>query len=113
MKSDKQHVLCTKNYICQYKALLLQCEQEFDLMINVRLYHEIILPFFKIKHGQYAVVALTRSGTTKLLKNVWEALIVKRDKVILREQHKSINAQKNLMCNQKLLNNQQVHKLMR
>ena len=67
-----------ENYICQYKALLLQCEQEFDLMINVRLYHEIILPFFKIKHGQYAVVALTRSGTTKLLKKVWETFIIKR-----------------------------------
>ena len=25
------------NYIVQYKALLLQCEKEYDLMINVRL----------------------------------------------------------------------------
>ena len=33
------------NYICQYKALLLQCERDFDLMINVRLYQEIVLPF--------------------------------------------------------------------
>ena len=24
-----------ENYICQYKALLLQCEREYDLMINV------------------------------------------------------------------------------
>ena len=46
-----------ENYICQYKALLLQCERDYDLMINVRLYHKIFLPFFKIKHGQYAAVA--------------------------------------------------------
>ena len=83
----------SENYICQYKALLLQCEREFDLMINVRLYHEIILPFF-IKHGQFAAVALTRSGATKPLKKVWEAFILKRDRLILREQHKCINSQK-------------------
>ena len=68
-----------ENYICQYKALLLQFEQESDLMINVRLYHEIILPFFKVKHGQFAAVALTRSGANKLLKKVWESFIIRRD----------------------------------
>ena len=68
-----------ENYICQYKALLLQCERDCDLMINVRLYHKIFLPFFKIKHGQYATEALTR-----------------RDIIILREQHKSINTQKKI-----------------
>ena len=26
-----------KNYICQYKASLQQCERDFDVMINVRL----------------------------------------------------------------------------
>ena len=59
-----------ENCICQYKALLLQCEREHDLMINVQLDHEIVLPFFKIKHGQYAAVALTRSSANKLLKKV-------------------------------------------
>ena len=67
-----------ENYICQYKALL-QCERDFDVMINVTLNHDIVLPFFKIKHGQYAAVALTRSGANKLLKKVWEAFIIKRD----------------------------------
>ena len=56
-----------ENYICQYKAILLQCERDFDIMINVRLYQEIILPYFQIKHGQFAAVALTRSGANKLL----------------------------------------------
>ena len=51
------------NEIVQYKALLLQCEKDYDLMINVRLYQEIVVPFFNLKHGQFAAVALTRSGT--------------------------------------------------
>ena len=46
-----------ENYICQYNALLLQCEQDYELRITVRLHHEIVLPFFKIKHGQFAAVA--------------------------------------------------------
>ena len=72
--NEKQHAALTmyENYICQYKALLLQCEREFDLMINTRLYHEVILPFFKIKHGQFAAVALTRSGANKLRIKIWE-----------------------------------------
>ena len=56
-----------ENYICQYKALLLLWEQEFETMINVRLYQEIIVPLFSIKHGQFAAVALSRGGATKLL----------------------------------------------
>ena len=83
-----------ENYICQYKALLLQCERDYDLMINARLYHEIVLPFFKIKHGQYAAVALTRSGANKLLKKVWEAFIIPRDRIIMIEHHKVLNTQK-------------------
>ena len=57
-----------KNYICQYKAILLQCEEDYYLMINVRLYQEIVLPYFEIKHGQFAAVALTRSGASKMLR---------------------------------------------
>ena len=57
-----------ENFICQYKAILLQCEQDFDIVINVTLYHEIVLPFFTIKHGQFAAVALGRSGANKLLR---------------------------------------------
>ena len=77
-----------ENYICQYKALLLQCERDYDLMINVRLYQEIIVPLFAIKHGQFAAVALTRSGANKLLRKVWESFITKRDRIVLREQQK-------------------------
>ena len=78
--SERERValIMYENYICQYKALLLQCEQEFDLMINVRLYQEIIVPLFTIKHGQFAAVALSRSGATKLLKKkLWGAFIIK------------------------------------
>ena len=63
-------------------------------MINVRLYHAVIPPFFKIKHGQFAAVALTRSGANKLLKKIWDAFIIRRDRIILREHHKAVNAQK-------------------
>ena len=55
------------NQIVQYKALLIQCEKDYDLMINVRLYQEIVVPFFNLKHGQFAAVALTRSGANKIL----------------------------------------------
>ena len=65
-----------ENYICQYKAILLQCERDYDVIINVRLYQEIVLPFFQRKHGQFAAVALTRSGANKLFKKVWEAFIL-------------------------------------
>ena len=60
-------LIMDENYICQYKAILLQCERDFDIMINVRLYQEIILPYFQITHGQFAAVALTRSEANKLL----------------------------------------------
>ena len=39
-------IMC-ENYICQYEAIVLQCERDFDIMINVRLYQEIILPYYK------------------------------------------------------------------
>ena len=84
------------NYICQYKALLLQCERVFDLMINVRLYQEIVLPYFQIKHGQFAAVALSRSGANKMLRKVWEAFIIRRDRIILREHQKALNDQKEI-----------------
>ena len=54
---------------------------------------KIVLPFFKIKHGQFAAVALT-SGANKLLKKVWESFLIRRDRIIMREQHKILNSQK-------------------
>ena len=91
-KDERKRValIMYENYICQYKALLLQCEQEFEIMINVRLYQEIIVPLFQIKHGQFAAVALSRGGATKLLKKVWEAFIVRRDRLVLKEEQKSL-----------------------
>ena len=83
-----------ENYLCQYKAILLQCEREYSLMINVRLYQEIVLPYFTVKHGQFAAVALVRSGANKMLRKVWEAYIIKRDRIILKEHNKTLQSQK-------------------
>ena len=55
---NRAAMIMYKNYICQYKALLLQCDRNFDILINVRLYQEIVLPYFQIKHGQFTVIAL-------------------------------------------------------
>ena len=69
--NDDRHkaaLLMYDNYICQYKAILLQCERDFDLMINVRLYQEIGVLYFSVKYGQFAAVALTRSGANKMLR---------------------------------------------
>ena len=83
------------NYeIALYKALLLQCERDYDLMINVKLYQELVIPHFTLKHGQYAAVAVIRSGANKLLKKVWEAFINKRDKLILREHAQVVQNQR-------------------
>ena len=82
-----------ENYICQYKALLLQCELDFDVMTNVNLYQEIVFPFFAVKHGQFAVVALIRSGANKMLRKVCEAFILRRDKIVLRDHHRDVSSQ--------------------
>ena len=55
------------NEIVIYKALLLQCEKDFDLMINVKLHQEILIQNFTLRHGQFAAVAITRSGANKLI----------------------------------------------
>ena len=95
-KEEKRLAALTmyENFICQYKAILLQCERDFDIMINVTLYQEIVLPFFTIKHGQFAAVALVRSGANKLLRKTWEAFIIRRDRIVLRDHHKSLANQK-------------------
>jgi hypothetical protein len=82
------------NEIVLYKALLLQCEKDFDLMINVTLYQEVVIPNFTLKHGQFAAVAVVRSGVNKLLKKVWEAFITRRDKIISREHAKVVQSQR-------------------
>jgi len=82
------------NEIVLYKALLFQCERDIDLMINVRLYQEIVIPNFTLRHGQFAAVAVVRSGADKLLKKVWEAFITRRDKIISREHAKVIQSQR-------------------
>ena len=83
-----------ENYICQYKAILLQCEKAYDLIINVRLCQEIVIPFFNVKHGQYAAVALTRSAANKLLRKVCEAFITRRDRIVAREYAKTVQNQR-------------------
>ena len=63
-------------------------------MINVRLYQEVVLPYFSIKHGQFAAIALTRSGASKMLRKVWKAFILRRERLVLRDNHKNLNDQK-------------------
>ena len=53
-------------------------------MINVRLYKEIIVPIFAIKHGPFAAVALTRAGANKVLRKIWESFINKRENLTER-----------------------------
>ena len=65
-------------------------------MINVRLYQEIVLPFFTNKHGQFAAVALTRSGANKMCRKVWESFIIRRDRITLREHNRTLSSQKKL-----------------
>ena len=63
-------------------------------MINIKFYHEIVLPFFYLKHGQFVAVALARSGANQMLKKVWEAFINHRDRIINREHAKIVQNQK-------------------
>ena len=100
-----------ENYIGQCKAILLQCEKEYGQMINVRFYQEIVIPFFNVKHGQDAAVALTRSGANKLLRKVWEAFITRRDRIVAKEHAKTIQNQKSLIFNSIQLNCQPGNKL--
>ena len=39
-------------------------------MTNVRLYQEMVLLYFSIKHGQFAAVALRRSSANKMLRQI-------------------------------------------
>ena len=63
-------------------------------MIHVRLYQEIMVPFFNLKHGQFAAVAVIRSGANKVLTKVWEAFITQRDRIISREHAKVVQSRR-------------------
>jgi len=91
---SRASIVMYNNEIALYKALLLQCEKHYDLMINVKLYQEIVMPFFTLKHGQFAAVAVTRSGANKLLKKVCEAFSTRGDKLISREYTKVVQNQR-------------------
>ena len=54
--------------------------------------HHFVIPFFDVKHGQYAAVAITRSGAN-LLKKVWQAFIYRSDRIVAREHAKMIQSQ--------------------
>ena len=69
--------------------------------LRVRLYQELVIPHFTLKHAQYAAVAVTTSGANKLLKKVWEAIITKRDKLILREHAKVVQIKESLIQSSK------------
>ena len=87
------------NEIVLYKALLLQCEKDFDLMINVRLYQEIVIPNFTHRHGQFAAVAVVRSGANKLLKKYGKLSSYEETKLSLENMQKLFKARENLILN--------------
>ena len=47
-----------------------------------------------MRHGQFAAVAVVRSGANKLLKKVWETFITRRDKIIARDHAKVVQGQR-------------------
>ena len=51
-------------------------------------------PVFTIKHGQFAAVALTRSGANKMWRKAWQAFITWRDRITQREHTKILSNQK-------------------
>ena len=60
----------------------------FDF-IKKSLFHS-----FKSNTANFSAVALSRGGATKLLKKVWEAFIVRSDRIGLREQQTSLQTKK-------------------
>ena len=89
---NRAALIIYENYICQYKAIYFNV-RDYDLMINVRLYQEIVVPYFQIQHGQFAAVVLTRSRANKMLRKMWDAFILRRDRIVLRENQKNLSDQ--------------------
>ena len=88
--------------IVLYKALLMQCEKDFDLTINVRLYQEIVIPNFNLRHGRFAVVAVVRSGANKLLKKCGKLSSHKETNLSQGNMQKLCKAKESLTLNWKL-----------
>ena len=62
---NRAALIMYENYICKYKAILLQCERDYNLMINVRLYQEIVVPNSKSNMVNSLLLHLQGAEQTK------------------------------------------------
>ena len=67
-----------ENFVACYNALKCQCEQEYDLFVNVILWKDILEPLCDTTHSQYGIVAIIRASTVFVNKEVWKASLERR-----------------------------------
>jgi len=77
-----------ENYVACYNALQCQCEQEYDLFMNVLLWKDILEPLCERTHSQYGIVAINRASMVFVNKEVWNVFLDKRAAVIKKDDKK-------------------------
>jgi hypothetical protein len=77
-----------ENYVVCYNALKCQCEQEYDLFINVLLWKDILEPLCERTHSQYGIVAIIRASMMFRNKEVWKACLERRAVIRKKESSK-------------------------
>ena len=77
--------LAYKFLIMQHAALKCILEQKYDRLINVTIYDKFISPYSLRRHSQYAIVALTRSGTALANQELLLAFIARRNNWIRKQ----------------------------
>ena len=77
-----------ENYVACYNALRCQCEQEYDLFMNVILWKDILEPLCERTHSQYGIVTINRASMVFVNKEVWKAFLEKRAAVIKKDDKK-------------------------
>ena len=59
-----------ENFVACYNALKCQCEQEYDLFVNVSLWKDILEPLCDRTHSQYGIVAIIRASMVFVNKEI-------------------------------------------
>jgi len=90
-----------ENYIVCYNALKCQCEQEYDLFINVFLWKDILEPLCERTHSQYGIVAIIRASMVFVNKEVWKAYLERRAVIRKKESNKRKNKEDSADANLK------------
>jgi len=80
-----------ENYVVVYNALRCQCELEYDLFMNVKLWRDILENICDRTHSQYGMVAIIRAVMIILNKEIWKAFLECRFKVIEKSRQKKIS----------------------